>query len=54
MLGKKNLHVFSCLQTKALSNDDVGVERGTVFQELRPGAGFKAGDSVKEKLGGQS
>ena len=26
--------------------------RGTVFQELRPGAGFKTGDFVKEKLEG--
>ena len=38
---------------KGLSNDDVGVARGTVFQETRPGAaGFKTGDSLKEKLGG--
>ena len=35
-----------------LSNDDVRVVRGTVFQEIRPGAGFKTGDFVKEKLGG--
>ena len=35
-----------------LSNDDVRVARGTVFQEIRPGAGFKTGDFVKEKLGG--
>ena len=26
--------------------------RGTVFEEIRPGAGFKTGDFVKEKLGG--
>ena len=25
---------------------------GTVFQEIRPGVGFKNGDFVKEKLGG--
>ena len=35
-----------------LSNDDVGVARGTVLQEVRPGAGFKTGDFVQEKLGG--
>ena len=34
------------------SNDDVGVARGTVFQKLQPGAGFKTGDFIKEKLGG--
>ena len=32
---------------KRLSNDDVGAARGAVFQELRPGAGFKTGDFVK-------
>ena len=25
---------------------------GTVFQEVRPGAGFKTGDGVEEKLEG--
>ena len=35
-----------------LSNDDVRVVMGTVFQEIRPGVGFKTGDFVKEKLGG--
>ena len=35
-----------------LSNDDVEEARGTVIQEIRPGAGFKTGDFVKEKLGG--
>ena len=37
---------------KGLSNDDVGAARGTIFQEIRPGAGFKTGDFVKEMLGG--
>ena len=32
--------------------EDVGVARRTVFQEVRPGAVFKTGDFVKEKLGG--
>ena len=40
------------LVCKGLSNDDVGVARGAVLQELRPGAGFKTGGFVEEKLGG--
>ena len=32
--------------------DDVGVSRDTVFQEIRPGAGYEASDFVKETLGG--
>ena len=45
--------MFSCLLVcEGLSNDDVGVARGTVFQEMRAGAGFKTGDFFKEKLGG--
>ena len=51
MLCKKYLDLFF-LVCKGLSNDDVGVARGTIFQEIRPGAGFKTGDFVKEKLGG--
>ena len=36
-----------------LSNNDVGVAKGTIFQKIRPGrADFKTGDLVKEKLGG--
>ena len=35
-----------------LPNGDVGVARGTVFQETRPGAGFEAGDFVEEKVWG--
>ena len=48
---KRNIlkHVLVC---EGLSNDDVGVARGIVFQEIRPGAGFKTGDFGKEKLGG--
>ena len=37
---------------KGQSNDDVGVARDTVFREIRPGAGFNAGDFVKRKRGG--
>ena len=40
------------LVCKGRSNDDVGGARGTEFQEIRPGAGFKTGDFVEEKLGG--
>ena len=29
-----------------------GGGRGTVFQEIRPGAGFETGDFVKRKSGG--
>ena len=43
------MYYFVC---GGLSNDDVRVVRGTVFEEIRPGAGFKTGDFVKEKLGG--
>ena len=45
------LHVF-CLQ-QGLSNDHVGVERGTVFQEILPGAGFKTGVSVPREVSGR-
>ena len=34
-----------------LSNDDVGVGRGTVFQEIRPGVGFKTGKFRERKDG---
>ena len=33
---------------KGLSNDDVGGARGTILEEIQPGAGFKTGDFVKE------
>ena len=39
-----------CQELLRVSNDHDEVERGTVFQGLRPGAGFKTGDFVKEKL----
>ena len=47
----------TCISTyflgfEGLSNIGVGVAKGAVFKEKRPGAGFKTGDSVKEKLGG--
>ena len=40
------------LVCKGLSTDDVGVARGVIFQEIRPGTGFKSGDSVKRKVRG--
>ena len=39
---------------EGLSNDDIVVAGGTVVQETRPGAGFKTGIFVKEKLGGRA
>ena len=30
-----------------------GCQGGAVFQEIRPGAGFKTGGFVREKLGGR-
>ena len=43
--------IFLFAQT-GRSNDDVGVARGTVFQALRRGAGFKTDDFVEEKIRG--
>ena len=45
------MYVLGC---KGLSNDDIEVVRGTVFREVRPGAGFKTGNFVEELLGGLS
>ena len=46
--------IFSLCAGKGLSSDDVGegVERDTVFPEIRPGAGSETGDFVKEKSWG--
>ena len=33
---------------EGLSNHDVGVARGSLFQETWPGAGFKPGDFLEE------
>ena len=38
---KKNLHKFTHLQRAMISNNELGVETDTVFQKIRPGAGFK-------------
>ena len=40
------------LVAKGLSNDAVGFPKGTVFQEIPPGAGFTTGDFVEEMLRG--
>ena len=50
---ESGLYIFSCSQWTILNND-VGVARGTVFQEVRPGAGSKTGGFAKESLGGLS
>ena len=42
----------SFLVPEGLSIDAVGVAKGTVFQVVRPWAGFTTGDFVNEKLGG--
>ena len=44
MFAKKGLPVALVVLVVVLSNDGVGVARGIVFQEIRPGcAGFKTG-----------
>ena len=48
----KNTIFMYFLVCKGRSNDDVVGARGTVFQEIRPGAGLKTGDFVKEMLAG--
>ena len=48
---KKKVSVYF-LVCKHLTIEDLGVSRDTVFQEIRPGAGFETGDFVEEKLGG--
>ena len=51
MLCKNVFKAF--LICKGLSNDDVGVARGNVYQGMRPGSGLKKlGHFVIEKLGG--
>ena len=37
---------------KGLLNDDGRAGRGTVFQEVRPGADLKTGDFVEKSWGG--
>ena len=50
---KKYPRVFSWSQRKDYHRTiEAGVARGTVFQDIRPGAGLKTGDVVGEKFGG--
>ena len=49
---KNKIITYHFLVCKGRPNDDVGGGRGTVFQEIRLGAGFKTGDFVEELLGG--
>ena len=46
---KLSIYFLVCIE---LSNDDVGESRDTIFRWIRPGAGFKTDDFLKEKLGG--
>ena len=48
----KNNIITSFLVCEGRSNDDAEGARGTVFQEIRPGAGFKTGDFVKDMCWG--
>ena len=49
---KKSLQILPCLQKDFRTKINIEVEMGTVFGEIRPGAGFRTGDFVEEKLGG--
>ena len=48
---KKTISIYF-LVCRGLTTDHVGGAGGTVFQEIRPGAGFETGDFVQEMLGG--
>ena len=53
-INSRSQHIF-LFATIGLWNNDLGVARGIiiiVLQEVRPGAGFKTGDFVQEKLWG--
>ena len=47
----KNIFMYFLVDER-VSNDDVGVARAAIFQEIRPKAGFKTGDFVEKMLGG--
>ena len=49
---KKDLVLSSCLRRTTSNDGVVGVARGAVFQQIRPGVGFKTSDFVQEMLGG--
>ena len=48
---KHLLRICSCSRM-TVDRSHVGVAKGTLFQEIRPWAGFKTGDFVKDKSGG--
>ena len=50
MLDEKYMFTYVRVR-EGLSIDEVGVAKGTVFQEIRPWIGFKTGDFIQEKLG---
>ena len=53
MLWKQHLlHMYVCLVCKAPPKGDIGVARGTVFQETRPGSGFENRQFRRRKIGG--
>ena len=45
-------HFLVCKGRITVSNDDVGVARGTVFQDIQPGDGFQNGRYRQGKVGG--
>ena len=49
MKTKNFIYFLVCKRT---SNDNIEGARGTVFQDIRPGAGFKTVHVVKEMLAG--
>ena len=50
---KNKFFEYFLVRKRAISNDDVrGGAQGTVFQEIRPGAGCITGDLVEEEFGG--
>ena len=52
LMNKQNpFRAFPCMQ-RTIERDGVGATTGTVFQDIRPGAGFKTGNFVEEELGG--
>ena len=42
----ENIYFLCLLVPERLSSDDVGVARGTVFQELRPWAGSRTANEA--------
>ena len=51
LLKKRSPYIFLCAEIYGTMTSG-RVSRDTVFQGIRPGVGFEAGDFVKEKVGG--